>query len=50
VLIALLTFFGLGPVLIADGTWGERMLTLGAVLVLYIALIFAFWRWKNRGD
>jgi len=34
----LVTFFGLGPVLMADGTFAERMLTLLIVLVLYFLL------------
>ena len=36
------TFFGLGPVLIADGSMGERMVTLGVVLVIYIILTIAY--------
>lgn len=38
----LVTFFGLGPVLFADGSAGERILTLIAVIVLYIVLILVF--------
>ena len=34
----LVTFFGLGPVLLADGTFTERMLTLLVVLLLYFFL------------
>lgn len=34
----LVTFFGLGPVLLADGTFTERMLTLLVVLLLYVFL------------
>lgn len=34
----LVTFFGLGPVLMADGGMGERMLTLLVVILLYLLL------------
>lgn len=40
----LVTFFGLGPVLLADGSINERIITLLAVLVLYIILIWSFLR------
>jgi hypothetical protein len=35
----LITFFGLGPVLLADGGLGERMITLAIVLGLYLVLM-----------
>lgn len=35
----LVTFFGLGPVLLADGKWGERILTAIIVLAVYLFLI-----------
>lgn len=38
----LVTFFGLGPVLLADGGLGERMITLAIVLGLYLVLIILF--------
>lgn len=38
----LITFFGLGPVLLADGGLGERMITLAVVLGLYLVLIIIF--------
>lgn len=38
VLFALVTFFGLGPVLFADGSTQERMITLTIVLLIYVAL------------
>lgn len=41
VLYALVTMFGLGPVLFADGTQQERMITLGVVIVIYAALTAA---------
>ncbi|GLX67993.1 hypothetical protein MU1_23380 [Paenibacillus glycanilyticus] len=30
--------FGLGPVLFADGSFTERMVTLGVVILIYLAL------------
>ena len=38
ILYTALTFFGLGPVLLADGSNRERLLTLLVVLILYAAL------------
>lgn len=38
VLYILITFFGLGPVLFADGSAGERVLTLIVVLLIYAAV------------
>ncbi|MNO18900.1 hypothetical protein D3C76_86210 [compost metagenome] len=37
-LYILTTFFGLGPVLFADGSAGERVLTLIVVLLIYGAI------------
>lgn len=37
-LFILVTFFGLGPILMADGSTGERIATLAVVIVLYIIL------------
>ncbi|AIQ51981.1 DUF6954 family protein [Paenibacillus sp. FSL R7-0331] len=37
-LYALVTFFGIGPVLFADGDPAERIMTLIAVLLIYILL------------
>lgn len=34
----LITFFGLGPVILADGSMSERMWTLLVVLLLYFVL------------
>ena len=42
------TFFGLGPVILADGSFGERMMTLAIVLMIYILLVFLFWRLRKR--
>lgn len=41
ILFLLVTFFGLGPVLMADGSTSERMLTLAIVLLAYILLTVA---------
>ncbi len=38
ILYAGLTFFGMGPLLLADGSDRERFITLLAVLMLYFAL------------
>ncbi len=38
----LVTFFGLGPVMFADGSQGERIGTFAVVLVLYSALILLY--------
>ncbi len=44
ILLALLyltvTFFGLGPVLFADGSTAERMVTLVVVLLVYVLITF----------
>ena len=34
----LVTFFGLGPVLFADGSLNERILTLVVVILIYLLL------------
>jgi Family of unknown function (DUF6954) len=41
VLYALVTMFGLGPVLFADGSREERMITLSVVIVVYLAITAA---------
>ncbi|WP_243355516.1 DUF6954 family protein [Bacillus litorisediminis] len=38
----LITYFGLGPVLLADGTAGERILTLFVVLGIYAVVTWIF--------
>lgn len=38
ILYVLVTFFGIGPVLLADGSDRERILTLLVVLVVYAVL------------
>lgn len=44
VLIVILTFFGLGPVIFADGILRERMITLFVVLGLYFVVIWLYRR------
>jgi membrane protein YdbS with pleckstrin-like domain len=50
-LLLLVTLFGLGPVLYADGTNTERMVTLVIVLALYAVILITFYvirtRWKK---
>ena len=50
-LLLLVTLFGLGPVLYADGTDTERMVTLVIVLALYAVILITFYvirtRWKK---
>ncbi|MBU3188803.1 hypothetical protein K9O30_06465 [Clostridium bowmanii] len=38
IMYLLVTFFGLGPVLFADGSNSERIITLVIVVVIYIIL------------
>ncbi len=38
ILFVLVTFFGLGPALMADGSDVERLATLAAVIVSYVIL------------
>lgn len=50
-LLVLLTIFGLGPVLLADGTDTERMRTLVIVIVIYLAVFLSFYlvhRFTNK--
>lgn len=37
-------FFGLGPVLFADGSMQERLITLAIVILIFIALTYIFIR------
>ncbi len=52
ILLLLVTLFGLGPVILADGTANERFETLAVVIALYVilALLLRFLtkRLKNR--
>jgi hypothetical protein len=43
----LVAFFGLGPVLMADGMPGERTLTLIVVLLIF-AVLFVVYRWLMK--
>lgn len=43
ILILLVSFFGLGPVIFADGTLRERILTLLIVIAIYIIISVAFY-------
>lgn len=38
IVIILVTFFGLGPVIFADGSMSERILTLIVVILIYLFL------------
>lgn len=44
VIYLVLTFFGLGPVILADGSSSERITTLLIVILAYIAVTLIF-RW-----
>ena len=49
--LILVTFFGIGPVLLADGSTTERMITLVIVLIIYAVLIFLLVRLgKNKSN
>jgi amino acid permease len=43
----LVAFFGLGPVLMADGMPGERILSLIVVLVIFAVLYFIY-KWAMK--
>ncbi|WP_026572175.1 DUF6954 family protein [Bacillus sp. UNC438CL73TsuS30] len=42
IVLALVTFFGLGPVLLADGSSTERIITAIIVLILYVIIVFCY--------
>lgn len=44
----LVTFFGIGPVLLADGSMQERLFTLLLVLLILIGLLLLFRYVKSR--
>ncbi len=50
-LLLVVTLFGLGPVIYADGSDTERMITLLVVVALYLVILFTFYiihtRWKK---
>lgn len=41
------TFFGLGPVLFADGSMQERTMTFIVVIIIYLILTALLLLWKN---
>lgn len=43
-----ITFFGVGPLLFADGTMKERILTAIIVLIIYFVWGFMFIKWKKH--
>lgn len=42
ILYLLVTFFGLGPVMLADGSDTERTITLAVVMAVYIVITVVF--------
>jgi hypothetical protein len=44
----LITFFGVGPVLMADGSTNERLVTLFVVILLYMLLWWIFIKIRKR--
>jgi len=42
IMYLLVTFFGLGPVLLANGTTTERVITFLVVVTIYVLLTIAF--------
>jgi hypothetical protein len=51
IVFILVTFFGMGPVLFADGQIGERLVTLLVVVLIYLLLgyIIVWFRKHNNG-
>ncbi len=49
VMFVLVTFFGLGPVLLGDGSMAERIQTLLMVLAAYALIFWNIYRFKKRG-
>lgn len=47
ILLLLVTFFGMGPVLLADGTDSERIYTAVVVVFIYL-LLFAIMFYVNK--
>lgn len=48
VLYAVVTFLGLGPVFLADGSQQERMMTLAVVILIYVIITALFIRWRRK--
>ena len=44
ILLLLVTFFGLGPVIFADGAIDERIWTAAIVALIYVVLVFRYSR------
>lgn len=44
----LVTFFGMGPVLMADGSIQERLLTLFIIIGIYIILVIGYYFVNRR--
>ncbi|MBM7653189.1 DUF6954 family protein [Neobacillus cucumis] len=42
ILLGLVTFFGLGPVLMADGAMQERFWTAAIVIILYLVITVCY--------
>lgn len=49
-LYLLITFFGLGPVLFADGSMYERIITFLAVIFIYIVITIVFRYLLKKSD
>lgn len=47
ILYLFVAFFGIGPVLMADGTMNERMLTLGVIILIYALLTVALVKYRQ---
>ncbi|HHU63899.1 MAG TPA: hypothetical protein GXZ32_06840 [Clostridiales bacterium] len=53
VLYILVTLFGLGPVLLADGTMRERVITLIVVIAIYSVVTWGFrkaLKWSKKAS
>ena len=51
ILLLLVTFFGVGPVIFADGVLQERIWTAAIVVVIYVILVFLYTKtikWINK--
>ncbi|MCL6570190.1 MAG: hypothetical protein K6T88_00710 [Bacillus sp. (in: Bacteria)] len=51
ILLALVTFFGVGPVFFADGFLAERLWTVAIVVGIYIVVAFIYRKaiyWANK--
>lgn len=47
-LFLLVTFYGIGPVVFADGVMSERLFTLAIVIIIYVILFALFRYWKKH--